>query len=118
MSEDVGFHMEFTLDEERRKMVIYVQDSDSHRPHALAVDTLVANLKAGEQSADLEFEADPLPKEPAGHASRFSMSLDRIPQQLLTSNQFSLKLSFSVDGKSIDGSMSHHNDHTHEYHHD
>lgn len=118
MSGDPGFQMEFALDEKRRRMVIYVQASETHEPHALAVDTLSAQLVADGRSSDVKFVADPRPKDPQGLSSRFAISLDKIPQQLLASNQFQLKLSYSADGSTISGSIRHSSDHTHAYHHD
>lgn len=119
MSDDAGLQMEFTLDEKRRRMVIYVQASDYHNPpHALAVDKLIAKFQADGRSTDVTLAADPLPKDPQGLSSRFAISLDKLPQQLLASNQFLLTLSYSDDGRIITGSIRHSNDHTHNYHHE
>lgn len=115
---DAGVQMEFTLDEERRRMVIYVQESATHKPHPLAVGTLDAKFKADGQNFDAKFAADPRPNDPQGSSSRFAFSVDKLPQQLLASNQFQLEISYSADGRTSAVTILHNNDHTHDYRHD
>lgn len=118
MSEDVNYQMEFTLDEKRRRLVIYVYDKGTQQPHSLDVKTLNAEFVADGHNSNVTFAAAPRSKDPQNTSSRFALSLDKLPQQLLASNQFELKFSFSDAGKNITGSMMHNNDHTHHYHHD
>lgn len=118
MSDEADFEMEFTLDETRRRIVIYVHESDSHQPHPLAAETLAAAFEADGQHTDVVFEADPRPNDPSGRTSRFALSLDKLPQQLLASDHFQLQLSFPSAGGTVTGSITHRNDHVHEYRHD
>ena len=118
MSEGADFELEFTLDEARRRMVVYVQESGSSRPHLLADDSLSGQFETDGRSIDVTFEADPRPDDPQGHASHFVLSLDKLPQQLLTSEQFVLKFSYVAADRTITASIPHKNDHAHEYRHD
>lgn len=118
MPNGVGYQMEFTLDGRRRRMVIYVEESGAHKPYPLALDQLEAEFEADGQSTGVTFPADPRSSDPEGHASRFSLSLDKLPQQLLASERYVLKISHSIAGENVTVSFSHDNDHGHEYHHD
>jgi hypothetical protein len=118
MSDEAGFEMEFTLDETRRRIVIYVHETNTHKPHPLAGETLAAAFEVDGQRTDVTFDADPRPNDPSGHTSRFALSLDKLPQQLLASDDFQLKLLYPSAGGTITGSITHRNDHVHEYRHD
>ena len=110
--------MELTLDEAERRMVIYVQSSSNHKPHPLSVETLDAKFDHEGQEYDTEFVADPRSDDPDRSSSRFALSIDKLPQQLLASNQFTLQLSFTSGGETSAVSIFHDNDHVHDYHHD
>lgn len=118
MSEDVDFQMEFTLDEKKRRIIIYVQSSDSHKPYPLAAENLVGQFEANGMSSEVSFSAFPRRKEPSGQASRFVLSLDKVPQQLRSANQFVLTLSYLHEGTTIKGAFRHSNNHAHKYNHD
>ena len=115
---DGRLQFELTLDHKRRRMVVYVLESESHQPHPLTVTKLDATFKDEGREFDATFTADPQPEDPAGSSSRFALSFDELPQQLVSSNQFQLELSFTSNGEYFTGSMLHANDHAHEYHHD
>jgi hypothetical protein len=115
---DSGIEMELTVDEQRRRLVLYVQESVKHKPHSLPVETVAAKFEADGQVFDARFEPDPRSSDSPGGASRFALSLDELPQQLLASNRFELSLSYSVDGRRIDVGIAHENDHSHDHHHD
>ncbi|MEM8945088.1 MAG: hypothetical protein AAGD11_07885 [Planctomycetota bacterium] len=118
MSEGAGFEMEFTLDERRRRMVIYVLELGFTKPYPLATDALSGKFKFDGRSIDVTFAADARPTDPKGHASRFALALDSLPQQMLVAEQFVLKLSYAAAGETFTGSIPHRNDHAHRYHHD
>ncbi len=115
---DAGIEMELTVDEQRRRLVLYVQESVKHKPHSLPVETVAAKFETDGHVFDTLFEADPRSSDPRGGSSRFALSLDDLPQQLLASNRFQLSLSYSVDGRRIDVGIAHENDHSHDHHHD
>lgn len=118
MPEGAGFGVELTLDEKRRRMVIYVHESGVPNPHPLLGDSLSGHFEAEGRSTAVTFSADPRPDDPRGHASRFVLALDTLPQQLLASDQFVLRLSYAADGETITASIPHKNNHVHEYRHD
>lgn len=118
MSAGAGFEIELALDDKRRRMMIYVLEPGGAEPHPLPVESLSGRFETDGQSLDATFAADPRPDDPEGEASRFALPLDQLPQQLLLSDRFVLKLEYVVDGKSVTASIPHRNDHAHEYHHD
>ncbi|MEM9943106.1 MAG: hypothetical protein AAF939_16195 [Planctomycetota bacterium] len=114
----LGFELEFTLDAARRRIVLFVQQLQTELPFPLAVDHLEAEFESGGRTIPVSFEADPRASDPAGKSSRFVLDLDALPQQMFGSNQYSLTVWFPENGKKIKGSMSHRNDHRHNYKHD
>lgn len=118
MSDGAGFAVEFTLDPERQRMVLYVQEPGGSRPHPLATDSLSGRFKADGKAVDVTFAADPRPDDPPGSSSRFALGLDRLPQQLQVSDRFVLKLSYVDAGRTVTASVAHNNDHGHKYRHD
>ena len=118
LSESTDFAMEFTVDEKRQKLVVYVHEKKSRNPFPLDVDELTATFSASDQSFEVTFAAEPRPSDPDGTSSRFTLDLDQLPQQMIGSNQFELQLTYSFLGKTITGSISHENDHSHDYSHD
>lgn len=116
---EVGVEMELTIDKERRRMLIYVHRATTYEPHPLPIKTLKGTIQSADGgSFDVVFIAIPRSSDPSGSSSRFSLSLDRIPQQLLATNQYLLKLSYSTDGNDCRAVFPHRNDHAHKYKHD
>jgi len=118
LSEIAEFELEFTVDERRKRMVVYVQEVGTHEPYALPTEKLIARINVGDKTYESTFEADPRPNDPPGSASRFFLSLEALPQQFLGSNEFNLKLYFTIDGKDMYAMLSHRDDHRHNYQHD
>ncbi len=118
LSGNTAIQMELTIDNRRRRMVVYVQDSKTHNPYPLPVDKLNATFETDNQSFEGEFSADPRPSDPKGNSSRFALSLDKIPQQFIGYDRFILKLSYSAGGITNQAILAHDNDHSHNYHHD
>lgn len=118
MSEGAGFEIEFTLDATRRRIVLYVHEEGGAAAYPLPVDSLSGQFKADGRSTDVTFAADPRSDDPPGHASRFVLALDTLPQQLLASDEFELMISYRGDGGAATASIPHKNDHAHSYRHD
>ncbi|MEO1495633.1 MAG: hypothetical protein AAFV43_00615 [Planctomycetota bacterium] len=118
VSAGAGFEIELTADEKRRRIVLYVLDATTAEPYPLRIDALDGAFEIAGQSVEVTFVPDPRPDDPEDHASRFAIELDKLPQQLLLSNEFELKLSYTAGGKAIAATIPHRNDHAHEYHHD
>lgn len=113
-----GYLMEFTLDEARRRIVIYAYEESNHGPFPIAASHLDAEFKSGGKSYELTFAADPRISDPQGSSSRFSFDLDDLPQQLISASQFTVHLTYTVGEKTMTASMQHSNNHKHDYHHD
>ncbi|MEM6472842.1 MAG: hypothetical protein AAF802_24990 [Planctomycetota bacterium] len=113
-----GFQFEFTVDSRTRRMVLYSQEAGTREPYALATDHVDAEFGANGEIYDATFNADPQSDDPEGRSSRFVLSLDKVPQQLAASHDYTLTLSFSSDGGVVSGKMSHHDDHSHQFDHD
>ncbi|MEM6690461.1 MAG: hypothetical protein AAF664_13595 [Planctomycetota bacterium] len=118
IDEDAGFRLEFTLDESRRRIVIYVQERETHRPFPLAAMTLDAKFISGSIEFESAFAADPRPEDPPGSSSRFALSLDSLPQQIISANRFQVNISISLGSGEVTANMSHNSDHGHTYQHD
>ena len=118
MSRASDYLMEFTVDLGRRKIVIYTYEEPSHSPFPIPVSHLDAEFKSGGKSYDLTFAADPRTSDPQGNSSRFSISLDELPQQIMNASRFTIDVSYTVGGNTMYASMVHSNNHQHEYHHD
>ncbi|MEM9412288.1 MAG: hypothetical protein AAGA30_14330 [Planctomycetota bacterium] len=118
LSEDVDFEMEFTVDEKGREIVIYVHEQGTQKPFPIEVVSLDAKLGAGDVVINVTFRAKPRITDPAGSSSRFVLSLNDIPQQMLAASRFRLTVSCPVEGKVITGIINHYNNHAHKYIHD
>ena len=118
LSHATQYLMEFTLDESRRKIVIYTSEKSSHSPFAIPVSKLDAELESGGKSYDLTFVADPRSSDPQGCSSRFSIDFDDLPQQLMSVSRFTVNVSYTDGEETISASMQHSNNHRHDYHHD
>ena len=114
---EAGVDLEFALNEKRRQMVIYIQKAETHEPCPLATEKLNVEFQSGASKFETAFSSTPQPKETEGQSSRFTLSLDKLPQQLLASNQFLLKVWFTVNGETFTATIRHSNDHAHDYHH-
>ncbi len=118
LSPRVDFELEFTLDEKRKRIVIYLQGMETIRPFPIRVEKLDATFRSEGFVFQSIFEADPRPNDPNGFSSRFFFSLEKLPQQLLAFNRFQIDISFSNDGKAMTATLYHYNDHSHKYNHD
>lgn len=117
-SDDLNVELEFTLDEQRRRLVIYGQSSDSHEPVALATKDLRAKFESDGVVFETAFGAEPRHSEASGTSSRFALRIDDLPQQLLTADLFELTVWYPWEGKTHSAEMTHRNDHAHKYRHD
>ena len=92
MPENSKFEFEFTQDSERRRIVIYANAARSNQPFALPTHHLKGRLTSGRVAFDVSIKADPRETDPTGESSRFALSFNSIPQQLLESNEFVVKV--------------------------
>ena len=118
MSAGAGFELELAVDQNRRRMVLYVLQPDLAKPYPLPVDSLSGRFETEGQSLAVTFTAAPRVDDPEGQASRFALPLDQLPQQLLVSGRFVLNLSYEVEGQTVTASIPHDDDHGHKYRHD
>lgn len=118
-SSPTDYLMEFTVDQSRRKIIIYTYQKLDDSPFPIPVKRLNAEFKSsGKTYPDLTFVANPRPSDPQGSSSRFSLDLSALPQQLMTASRFSIKVSYALGDVTISGSMEHNNNHAHNYDHD
>lgn len=118
-SSPTNYLMEFTVDQSRRKIVIYTYQKLDDSPFPIPVKRLNAEFKSsGKTYPDLTFAADPRRNDPQGSSSRFSLDLSALPQQLMTASRFSIKVSYALGDVAISASLEHNNNHGHNYDHD
>ena len=118
ISPDMGYWLELTLYEERQEVVIYTFEKLSQDPISIPATSLQAKFESDGLSFCLNFLADPRPTDPKATCSRFSLDLSEVPQQLLNADEFTVYLSFKHGAEEISASMTHYNDHHHDYIHD
>ncbi|HBE69810.1 MAG TPA: hypothetical protein DDW52_16820 [Planctomycetaceae bacterium] len=110
--------LELTIDDANRRIVVYAEAVGSNQP--FAVDA--TQLKAKFESDDLDFSttlsSDPRKSDPKGESSRFAISLDELPQQLFTADEFRMTVWYPDADETHSVSMLHRNDHAHSYRHD
>ena len=110
--------LEFATDAERRKLVIYVLESGTQKPHPIPARTMTITFDISDQKIPVNLDADPQTDDSPGKASRFSISLDKLPKPLQTAADFVAEFSLEIEGDTVSGTLTHHDDHTHNYHHD
>jgi hypothetical protein len=118
MTGDSNLKLEFTLDADRRRIVIYSNFLDTEEACPLEASHLIGEVSSGQVSFDVKFTADPRPSDVTGQSSRFELSFNSIPQQMMEKNQFLVTVWFKANDEVISASLFHRNDHRHSYNHD
>ena len=118
MPDGANLELELTLDDRGKRMIVYSQSTTDQQPFALQGESLKANFQAGSVDFDTTLAAHPRPSDPDGHSSRFAIGFNKLPQQLLSADEFHLTLWCPMNGETLEVSLFHKNDHGHKYRHD
>jgi hypothetical protein len=86
------YHVEFTVDHDKKESIVYVLDGDENSPFPIQVDTLLLSIEDPE--FQVELKAKPLEGEPKGRSSRFVGTHD----SLGIVKEFQGTISGEVDG--------------------
>jgi hypothetical protein len=86
------YHVEFTVDHDKKESIVYVLDGDENSPFPIQVDTLLLSIEDPE--FQVELKAKPLDGEPEGRSSRFVGTHD----SLGIVKEFQGTISGKVDG--------------------
>lgn len=70
------YHVEFTVDHDKKESVVYILGSDEKTPKPVKADHLLLNIKAPD--FQVELSADPLKGEADGTSSRFVGTHDKL----------------------------------------
>ncbi len=86
------YHVEFTVDHDKKESIVYVLSGDENSPFPIQVDTLL--LRIEDPEFQVELKAKPLEGEPEGRSSRFVGTHD----SLGIVKEFQGTISGEVDG--------------------
>ena len=87
------YHLEFTVDHKKQQATVYVLGPDAKKPAPIKADKLTLNIK--EPAFQVDLKADPEKADPAGQASRFVGTHEKLGKE----QEFEGSISGEVDGK-------------------
>ncbi len=106
------YHAELTHDEATKKVSIYLLDKTAKVAVPIADREIVLNLAAGSQPFQVKLLAAPQQGDPAGQASCFSITDEKV-LETLESPKTTGRLNVTINGKAYTGEVAHqeHGDH-------
>ena len=106
------YHAELTHDEATKKVSVYLLDKSAKVAVPIADPEIVLNVAAGAQPFQVKLLAAPQPGDPAGQASCFSITDEKL-LEALESPKATGRLNVTINGKSYVGEVAHgqHGDH-------
>ena len=116
LPDESSMKLGFVVDERRKKLAVHILDAETRTPKAVSESKLESEFTISDETLTLTFDADPMPKDPAGHSSRFSIDFDELPEQLFGVSDFDVMFSLNFEGQEISGNLQHRDDHTHDGH--
>lgn len=108
--------LEFSIDEELNKLIVYVLATTSLKPYPISSKNLVITFQVDGEDTPVSLAADPLPSDPERKSSRFTISSADLPDSLYGAADFVANFTLNIQGETVSGTLDHHDDHTH--HHD
>ena len=116
LPDESSMKLGFVVDERRKKLAVHILDAETRTPKAISESKLESEFTISDETLTLTFDADPMPKDPADHSSRFSIDFDELPKQLFGVSDFDVMFSLNFEGQEISGNLQHRDDHTHDGH--
>lgn len=108
------YHAELAHDEATKTVTIYLLDAGAKNPIAIADAEIVMNLVANGAPMQVKLPAAPQEGDPAGLASRFSLSDEKV-LDALEADKTTGRLNISINGKSYSGEIEHHEHGEHDH---
>ncbi len=108
------YHAELTHDDATKTVTVYLLDKAAKAPVGIADAEIVLNLVVDGQPLQAKLAAAPQAGDPAGQASRFSVTDEKV-LEALEATKTTGRLNVTIAGKAYTGSVEHHEhgDHKH-----
>lgn len=108
------YHAELTHDEASKRVSIYLLDKEAKTAVAISDPDIVLNLATGGQPFQVRLLAAPQQGDPAGQASCFSVTDEKV-LEALESPKTTGRLNVTINGKAYVGEVTHqeHGEHNH-----
>ncbi len=104
---DERYHAELTHDDATKTVTIYLLDSEAKNPVAIPAAEIVLNLVIAGQPLQAKLAAAPQQGDPAGQASRFSITDEKV-LEAHDAPQTRGRLNVTIDGKTYSGVVENH----------
>jgi hypothetical protein len=75
---DEKYHAEFTVDRARKQATVYLLDGSARKPSPIPADTILLTLTNLKPPVQITLKKDPQTGDPAGSASRFVGTHDKL----------------------------------------
>jgi hypothetical protein len=111
---DEEYHAELTHDEATHTITIYLLDKEAKNPVSIADSEITLNLAVDGKPVQAILAAQPQEADPAGQASRFSVT-DEKALEALESPKATGRLNVTIEGKPYSGAVEHHEHGDHEH---
>jgi hypothetical protein len=110
------FRIELATDSNSRKLVLFLCDASNH-PISVPSES-IKSISIAYTSEQFEVQLTPVTtaSDAKGHASRFEINADQLPQQIWTTNEFVIRVPVSRNGQVSVAELRHRNDHEHSKH--
>jgi len=108
------YHAELTHDDATKTVTVYLLDKEAKAPVAIADAEIVLNLVVDGQPLQAKIAAASQEGDPAGQASRFSITDEKV-LEALEAPKTTGRLNVTIAGKAYSGTVEHHEhgDHKH-----
>lgn len=106
------YHAELTHDDATKSVTVYLLDKEAKAPVAIPDAEIVLNLAADGQPLQTKLAAAPQAGDPAGQASRFTVTDEKV-LEVLEAPKTTGRLNVTIGGKAYSGAVEHHADGEH-----
>lgn len=110
---DEEFHAEVLLDERHSQLTVFLLDAQVKQPVATDSNDAFINVKRGNKPVQFRLTASPIPSDPAGHCSRFTLRSESLVADLHRRDS-DARLRLTIVGKPYVVKLSLGHDHVHE----
>jgi len=101
------YHAELAHDEASKTVTVYLLDKEAKTPVAIADAEIVLNLVVDGQPVQAKLAAAPQDGDPAGQASRFSITDEKV-LEALEAPKTTGRINVTIAGKAYSGNVEHH----------
>lgn len=115
---DEEYHAEITLDEESKKLTIYVYGPELKNAVPIDQKEVIANLKIDGKDSELKLAAAPQEGDGEGKSSRFELTLSEdVAKGIHDAEDLIGTIKLKIEGVDFEGEITHDHDHDHGHEH-